>query len=38
MPAFCAFYSMTPQQFRQLRVGDFRALSEFMRKTLKPKR
>lgn len=38
MPAFCAFYSMTPRDFRDLTVADFRALSEFMRKTLKAKR
>lgn len=38
MPAFCAFYSMTPSEFRSLTVADFRAMSEFMRKTLKNKR
>jgi hypothetical protein len=38
MPAFCAFYAMTPSEFRALSVADFRALSDFMRKTLKPKR
>ena len=38
MPAFCAFYSMTPRDFRSLSIGDFRALSEFMRKALRGKR
>jgi hypothetical protein len=30
MPAFCAFYSMTPDDFRALTVSDFAAMTRFM--------
>lgn len=34
MPAFCAFYSITPTEYRALSVEDFKAMGRFMTKTL----
>jgi hypothetical protein len=34
MPAFCAFFSMTPREFRELTVRDFKAMGAFMRQTV----
>jgi hypothetical protein len=35
MPAFCAFYGLTPAQYRDLTVADFKSMSRFMADTLK---
>jgi hypothetical protein len=34
MPAFCAFYAMTPAEYRALSVEDFKAMGRFMTKAL----
>lgn len=38
MPAFCAFYGLTPAQYRELTVADFTAMARFMREVLKERK
>ena len=35
MPAFCAFYSLTPTEYRELTVSDFKAMGRFMAEVAK---
>jgi hypothetical protein len=35
MPAFCAFYSMTPDEYRAITIEDFDAMARFIERSEK---